>query len=569
MKQQADFSRKFISANNTTYKTVTKNTKEYLNSLKSASNSLGSMIDRLQKDLGGATYTEGQFFETLAKAKDAFAKKQYGEYAKYVQSLSRYVDFLDKKQYASAAEKRYEKAVVLNELRSLKSPTDLMLEQLSQINSNTASSASNTNAMQEKLYKLTEVQLGGLEFEEIVANGIVQGIKTDNLAMVIGQNSEQVTAQLEGMNAYWQKVPLKNGKWEILADFDQDGIYDLAAGIDASGRITSIDTDMANTYKTIEQSFGDVKLSEVFSQDTLTSLYGDNWHIALGDTLKSTKNIIEQLGGKIEKLSDKDFLVDIDQDGVWDFNLVFDKTGHLQKIDENTANIGKNLAQELKRAIAKVNPKWAEKIDPSSDWYAKHPLATKISTQMYQAIGDYITYITSAKGNNLHNKNWWKSAYQKAKAAKEAARKLVELGYGNYGTGLKGEKYHNTESLANSDILEIIKRKAKKYGIELYATGGYTGDGGKYDFAGLVHRGEYVLPQEMESIFPLMETMRTGGRVELHIGLNEVVRELRALRAENEKLREELTQVRRHTRDTAENTKPLAKDDIWESRGIA
>ena len=29
-----------------------------------------------------------------------------------------------------------------------------------------------------------------------------------------------------------------------------------------------------------------------------------------------------------------------------------------------------------------------------------------------------------------------------------------------------------------------------------YSTGGYTGDGGKYDVAGLVHKGEYVVNSE-------------------------------------------------------------------------
>jgi lambda family phage tail tape measure protein len=30
-----------------------------------------------------------------------------------------------------------------------------------------------------------------------------------------------------------------------------------------------------------------------------------------------------------------------------------------------------------------------------------------------------------------------------------------------------------------------------------FAEGGYTGDGGKYEPAGVVHRGEYVLPQDV------------------------------------------------------------------------
>jgi lambda family phage tail tape measure protein len=32
-----------------------------------------------------------------------------------------------------------------------------------------------------------------------------------------------------------------------------------------------------------------------------------------------------------------------------------------------------------------------------------------------------------------------------------------------------------------------------------FASGGYTGDGGKYEVAGVVHRGEFVMPQETVS----------------------------------------------------------------------
>ena len=36
----------------------------------------------------------------------------------------------------------------------------------------------------------------------------------------------------------------------------------------------------------------------------------------------------------------------------------------------------------------------------------------------------------------------------------------------------------------------------QKYTTQGYANGGYTGDGGKYDVAGIVHKGEYVVNSE-------------------------------------------------------------------------
>jgi hypothetical protein len=57
---------------------------------------------------------------------------------------------------------------------------------------------------------------------------------------------------------------------------------------------------------------------------------------------------------------------------------------------------------------------------------------------------------------------------------------------------------------------------AKQY-IGSFAEGGYTGSGGKYETAGVVHRGEYVTPQEVMSMpaatphIAALETMRTKG----------------------------------------------------------
>jgi hypothetical protein len=48
-----------------------------------------------------------------------------------------------------------------------------------------------------------------------------------------------------------------------------------------------------------------------------------------------------------------------------------------------------------------------------------------------------------------------------------------------------------------------------------HAEGGYTGDGGKYEMAGIVHRGEYVIPQEgvnNPGLFPLIQAVEGARR---------------------------------------------------------
>jgi hypothetical protein len=50
-----------------------------------------------------------------------------------------------------------------------------------------------------------------------------------------------------------------------------------------------------------------------------------------------------------------------------------------------------------------------------------------------------------------------------------------------------------------------------------YSDGGYTGDGGRYEVAGLVHRGEYVVPK------PIMDNPRVADAV----GMIEAIRRQR------------------------------------------
>ncbi|MDH1334093.1 phage tail tape measure protein [Comamonas thiooxydans] len=61
------------------------------------------------------------------------------------------------------------------------------------------------------------------------------------------------------------------------------------------------------------------------------------------------------------------------------------------------------------------------------------------------------------------------------------------------------------KSLANSIIADLLRIQARQMlaglasgarGLLGFATGGYTGDGGKYEPAGVVHRGEYVINAE-------------------------------------------------------------------------
>jgi hypothetical protein len=52
---------------------------------------------------------------------------------------------------------------------------------------------------------------------------------------------------------------------------------------------------------------------------------------------------------------------------------------------------------------------------------------------------------------------------------------------------------------------------AARAGVQGFAEGGYTGDGGKYEPAGIVHKGEFVINKENTSKFRgILEQMNQG-----------------------------------------------------------
>ncbi len=552
LQQQQDFSEQLIEDTNKTYDTIIKNTEEYVSSLQNASDTLGGLIDKLTEDLVGYQYTEGLFYKTLDKAKEELFNKDYENYAQTVQDLSNYIGFLDQKQYASAADMRYEKALILNELKTLKSPTDIMIEQLQQISTNTQAtagyaslSAGSLGSVQENIYKLVNEQLGGRNFEEIVANGIVQGIKTDNLAAVLGQSGQSLVTQLQNMNAKWDKFPIANGKMMVVADFDEDGVNDIAFGIDASGKITSIETQTANTYKAIEKSFGDVSLKEVFNKETLQALAGENWAIAIGDSFNLIKDTINSLNGTILSMGNK-FVVDIDQNGVWDFVLVGDGTGHLQAIQQNTgstaAQIAAYIAKVASQAGVSLNTSTASQIASSST-------TASAAASFYSAVSEYKKLASEQK---IHDENWWKAVYEKAKQIENNAKQLAQSGY-NITSGLVGDQYDTIADVANSNIVQQIKDLAQKYGVQLrgFMSGGYTGDIPPSVIAGVVHGQEFVVNAPT--------TRRLGLNKDNGGIFVEILKELKEVKRENAELR---AVVARHLPNVDRNTKKDAQARI-------
>lgn len=70
----------------------------------------------------------------------------------------------------------------------------------------------------------------------------------------------------------------------------------------------------------------------------------------------------------------------------------------------------------------------------------------------------------------------------------------------------------------------FAQARAQAQAAASFATGGYTGDGGKFEPAGIVHRGEFVVTKEKTQKFrPILEAIHTGRNPMLTKGFSESV----------------------------------------------
>ena len=112
---------------------------------------------------------------------------------------------------------------------------------------------------------------------------------------------------------------------------------------------------------------------------------------------------------------------------------------------------------------------------------------------------------------------WAAKPVKEAATANEAARGRNEfLSAIDSGTGV----IQNVKAAYNEKLDKIEKSNGA------YAAGGFTGNGGKYEVAGLVHKGEYVVPQEVvnsskgRNLIGRLEAMRLGYAEGGNVSLN-------------------------------------------------
>ncbi|PJM66659.1 phage tail length tape measure family protein [Achromobacter ruhlandii] len=157
---------------------------------------------------------------------------------------------------------------------------------------------------------------------------------------------------------------------------------------------------------------------------------------------------------------------------------------------------GALTAEQYYEAVEKLEEKFSETSDGMTEF------AVQAARNIQDALGDTLEDVLSGNFDNIGSKF---SDMIFKMAANAAAANLAQALFGNFGKsgqigGLIGSAFSGIFGGGGSGPAPTAAQVgAAGDGLMFFADGGYTGAGGKYDPAGIVHAGEYVMPADATS----------------------------------------------------------------------
>ena len=208
--------------------------------------------------------------------------------------------------------------------------------------------------------------------------------------------------------------------------------------------------------------------------------------------------------------------------------------------EKNTEKINSDFNKKEKEKLDKLNEE-TEKAEKLVNLYKILWETQKISAEEYKNLiwsekfknlsqdeQDIITKIWEEKVKLTEQQNFILSLEQEISNKKvELSQKTTELLEKNL-----TKLWHNYKRII-SDIEKAISKQRELNSLTgksswlWFADWWYTGDGGKYEVAGRVHRWEYVIPQEMlramPTLMPSLEAIRTGNTTNNNYNTNKSI----------------------------------------------
>ena len=360
--------------------------------------------------------------------------------------------------------------------------------------------------------------------EEIIRVNIVDGLGT-----LLGLNQQQVTQ----LKASVKDGKITNSELDSISGLSKeqrDGITDFANNSNYFSTESTLQ-DLASYARLQLESYQASIANEKVGLSSQSFTYGDylgkqeQIDIAktLGVSFDTAKPMIEQLQALSASTDTKKDLASILGYSGYEFDLT--KATQIESLSQY-------LSPDIMSALSGIKQESAINIDirTQQEKFESERSAFLLNLQnLYTELANRVNNI----GSLQEAYNYWKrkdegDGYEgkKYKPAKDSARVAI-----------------NENNTQITYLQSLIPQLEQERLLKGYSNGGYTGDGGKYEPAGIVHRGEYVVNSETTRDLGLNNN--NGGVFKA------MVEELKEIKKENTDMRLLLVKL------TADNSKML------------
>lgn len=364
------------------------------------------------------------------------------------------------------------------------------------------------------------------EQEKIVRVNIVDG-----LGGLLGLNEQQIT-QLKNVASDGKITNDELNSITGLTQIQKDGILEFAKNsnfISTEGTLSDLVTYSKLQLDAYRQSLAEESVG--LSRQTFN--YGDyigkQEQIDIAKTLGMSYDTAKPMVEQLQALS-------VSTDVKKDLSTLLGYNGY--EYDITKASQVESLSQYLNPTIMSnlsgIKSESATNITTRTQQQAFEAARSAFLQQLTQAQNDLANSINSIDTLQA-NYDYWKKKDEgdgegkKYKPAKDDARAAIN---------------NNNANIAR--LQALIPQLEQEKILKGYSSGGYTGDGGKYEPAGIVHRGEYVVNSETTRDLGLNNN--SGGV------FTEIVAELRQIKKENNDMKLLMVKL------TADNSKMLTID---------
>ena len=374
--------------------------------------------------------------------------------------------------------------------------------------------------------ELSNILAGMKSQEEVIRVNIVDG-----LGDLLKLNSTQVVQLKQAV----RDGKVTNSELNSITDLSteqRDGIVDFASNSSYFSTETTLQ-DLATYARLQLDMYKESVQKEQVGVSAQTFSYGDYVGLQeqidiakkLGVSYDTAKPMVEQLQAlSVSNDVKKDLSSLIGYNG---FEYDINKASQVEKLSQY-------LSPDVMETLTGIKSESTANINTRTQQQAFEASKSAFLQQLTQAQSDLANSINSM-GALQANYDYWKKKDEgdgegkKYKPAKDAARVAIN---------------DNNANIAR--LQALIPQLEQEKALKGYASGGYTGDGGKYEPAGIVHRGEYVVNSETTRDLGLNNN--TGGV------FTEIVEELKQIKKENNDMKLLMVKL------TADNSKMLTID---------